>query len=203
MEQGQTFRNYLIRSTKCSISVLVFLLVFLLILLWRGARAWRWITTAGWRRRTFFLLPTLVLFYSSSFRHSYFFFLTLGEDELDDESLEELLLLLLFLCQSKPTYLFSNQDSHFSWLFIYLPMPFFAAKSTLVVGLRSFWFFGLTSNFNSDSLVVDVFTVHLLHSFVDWIIRIKNLDYWRIYNEGIISDHANLFDFPEALKGAA
>jgi hypothetical protein len=141
-----------------------------------GSRA-RGRIAAAWRRwRTSLFATFFVLFNFPKSKNYYFFFLTLEEDELEEESLDELRLLRL-LNQLLSTDLFSGLDSHFSLVYKNVPMPFFTAKSAFVVRLRSLGFFRLSSDLNSHSLVIDIFSIHFLNSFVYRLIWIKNLHF--------------------------
>lgn len=57
-----------------------------------------------------------------------------------------------------------------------VPMSFPSTESALVVGLRAFGFFGLSCNLNFDSCIVDVFSVHIIDSFLNGILGIENLN---------------------------
>jgi hypothetical protein len=50
-----------------------------------------------------------------------------------------------------------------------------AAQSALVVGLWSFGFFGLSCDFHSNTLLVDLFSIHFINSFLDSIFCFEDL----------------------------
>lgn len=55
-------------------------------------------------------------------------------------------------------------------------MALATAKSAFIVWLRPFRFFGLSSDLDLDSGLVDVFSVHIIDSFLHRILRIEDLD---------------------------
>ena len=160
-------------SAFLSISITFVLLLLLLVGRDRTFRIAATATRRWWRRAASPFRFSLMFFYFPESQYSYFFFLSLDEDEelLEDE-LEGLLLLLFFLSLS----LRRSGQSFFLTIYTNIPVTLPTAQPALIIGLRTFRLFRLTSNFNLDSRFIDVFSVHLINRFLNSLFPIKHLN---------------------------